>query len=530
LAGFFNSTFERSFVREFYDNQVEQRDSRTFQVQPGRQILDIDFVLGLTRFDLPIITNPVLPVNTPDEQGPYRVSAQIRDDQGIVSADLKYRINGGTFRSRSLIHQGDDLYAVDLSGQLQGTVVEYQLQAQDGDGNRVFYPASEDSLIRFEVIAFSGKPVLYIAGRQSGTLSVFDTGLEREVARIPTGGETPLSVALAGGDRYVFVTNTGSDAGTSDNRVTVIETATHRVVDHLEVGAAPLDVAVSPDGARVYVTNSRARSVSVLDAETLREIRRLETPTVGPGPFGIVISPDGARVYVTDIDGDQVLVLDADSGSVLQQIQVVSAPRSLAIHPNGKKLYVAGFNGNIWEVDLEQEGMIRTISTAPARGIFRLSLSPDGQRLYASDPFEAQLLMVDLTQGFVTDRISTGGQNTRDLVVSEDGAWVYVTSQDSNDLQIFDVLLNRFVKSFKIDGSPRGIAIPTWRQNVSQADFDGSGQVDFSDFLLFAGGYGILGSDLWFDPRFDLDGNNQVGFSDFLIFAGIFGRALNTTP
>ncbi|MCZ6634195.1 MAG: hypothetical protein O7G87_12380, partial [bacterium] len=108
--------------------------------------------------------------------------------------------------------------------------------------------------------------------------------------------------------------------------------------------------------------------------------------------------------------------------------------------------------------------------------------------------------------------------------------WVYVTSQDSNDLQIFDVLLNRFVKSFKIHGSPRGIAIRTWRQNVSQADFDGSGQEDFSDFLLFAGGYGLLGSDLWFDPRFDLDGNNQVGFSDFLIFAGIFGRALNTTP
>ena len=65
---------------------------------------------------------------------------------------------------------------------------------------------------------------------------------------------------------------------------------------------------------------------------------------------------------------------------------------------------------------------------------------------------------------------------------------------------------------------------------VLTADFDGSGQVDFSDFLLFAGGYGILGSDLWFDPRFDLDGNHQVGFSDFLIFAGIFGRALNTTP
>lgn len=49
-------------------------------------------------------------------------------------------------------------------------------------------------------------------------------------------------------------------------------------------------------------------------------------------------------------------------------------------------------------------------------------------------------------------------------------------------------------------------------------DFDGNGKVDFSDFFLFADGFG--GS----DPKYDLDKSGGVDFSDFFIFADNFGR------
>ena len=55
------------------------------------------------------------------------------------------------------------------------------------------------------------------------------------------------------------------------------------------------------------------------------------------------------------------------------------------------------------------------------------------------------------------------------------------------------------------------------------ADFDGDGSVEFSDFLLFAEGFGRSAGDEGWDARFDLDGNNDVCFSDFLIFAQQFG-------
>jgi len=55
-------------------------------------------------------------------------------------------------------------------------------------------------------------------------------------------------------------------------------------------------------------------------------------------------------------------------------------------------------------------------------------------------------------------------------------------------------------------------------------DFDGSGSVDFGDFLLFAQAFGSS------DGAFDLDGDGRVVFGDFRIFAQAFGNAGSTIP
>lgn len=55
------------------------------------------------------------------------------------------------------------------------------------------------------------------------------------------------------------------------------------------------------------------------------------------------------------------------------------------------------------------------------------------------------------------------------------------------------------------------------------ADFDGSGEVGFSDFLAFAQQFGKGTGDPAFDSKFDLNANGSVDFADFLSFAQQFG-------
>ena len=60
-------------------------------------------------------------------------------------------------------------------------------------------------------------------------------------------------------------------------------------------------------------------------------------------------------------------------------------------------------------------------------------------------------------------------------------------------------------------------------QVVANPDFDGDGEVGFSDFISFAGAFGRLKGDVGFEAKFDLDGDDEIGFVDFLVFAQAFG-------
>ena len=90
---------------------------------------------------------------------------------------------------------------------------------------------------------------------------------------------------------------------------------------------------------------------------------------------------------------------------------------------------------------------------------------------------------------------------------------------DSTALVITGIRFNR------PDGSEdqrtvRSVAFLTSAQvEALSGDFDGSGRVDFADFLLFADAFGSA------NPRFDLDGDGRVDFADFFVLADFFGAA-----
>jgi hypothetical protein len=58
---------------------------------------------------------------------------------------------------------------------------------------------------------------------------------------------------------------------------------------------------------------------------------------------------------------------------------------------------------------------------------------------------------------------------------------------------------------------------------LDKPDFDGDGAVGFTDFIIFATGFGAASGDQSYNPLLDLDSNGDVGFSDFLVFALSFG-------
>ncbi len=70
-----------------------------------------------------------------------------------------------------------------------------------------------------------------------------------------------------------------------------------------------------------------------------------------------------------------------------------------------------------------------------------------------------------------------------------------------------------------------GVALQqTPQKPILEGDFNSDRTVDFSDFVIFAGGFGKQRGQAGFNARLDLDGDGTVAFGDFVRFAEAFGN------
>ena len=68
------------------------------------------------------------------------------------------------------------------------------------------------------------------------------------------------------------------------------------------------------------------------------------------------------------------------------------------------------------------------------------------------------------------------------------------------------------------------IALTISPGNTISIDFNGDGQQNFVDFVLFAQNYGLSQNDAAYQSHFDLSQNGHVDFADFFMIARIFGQ------
>jgi YVTN family beta-propeller protein len=113
----------------------------------------------------------------------------------------------------------------------------------------------------------------------------------------------------------------------------VIDTVNFNVlkVITLPPGSRPMSVKVAPNGRKVYVSNGRAGTVSVLDSRTYE---LLNTIKVGVRPWGMALSPDGKFLYTANGPSNDVSVVDLEANKEIARIKAGSSPWAVAVVPN----------------------------------------------------------------------------------------------------------------------------------------------------------------------------------------------------
>jgi YVTN family beta-propeller protein len=129
-------------------------------------------------------------------------------------------------------------------------------------------------------------------GASLASNEVVEIGLaDGKVARrFPAGGESSINIAYQPQGNRLFVTNQKS--GT----LTVLDAASGSLVKSIETGAGALGVTLAPNGT-VYVANRGAGTVSLVDGVKLEVIASLAT---GTHPNTVAIDRETGAAYVTN--------------------------------------------------------------------------------------------------------------------------------------------------------------------------------------------------------------------------------------
>ena len=436
---------------EFYDNARDDTYAPILDLAAAQHIGDVDFVTGFAVPGYPFVLPIALVTNTPDTQGPYPVRVEARD---AASLWLLYQIDGGSIQHLQM-QQQDGSFVAQIPGQHVGTHIAYQIKAHGADGKVSYFPYA-DAWLDFTIVELTGGPLAFTALRGDDAIGVVDTDTHRELARIPVGDE-PIQVLLAG--EQLFVSNLSS------NDLRVIDIATFQVQARIETAVQPLDMALAPDGKTLYATNSGTSALTIVDIES-SQARTVSLASTSEGLYGVAATAD--KIFTTDIAGSRVLIL-SPQGHITGRIPVPPRPRSLALAPDGKTLYVTSMDtGRLTAIDADGATVSRSTDLGVS-GTFAIAPSPDGHKLYLTAHDEGSLLVVDAASGTLRKKLAIG-RNPRAIAFSPDGTQAYVTSSFSNEIHIVDAVRDEVVDRYALGQNPRGIALaqPVWPTTIGQ--------------------------------------------------------------
>ncbi len=261
----------------------------------------------------------------------------------------------------------------------------------------------------------------------------------------------------------VYVPN--SRAGTVD----IIDPATFRVVDHYRVGFIPHHIAPAWDMSALYVDNEGSSSLTVLDIHTGHPTGQVSIPF----PYNIYFTPDGTKavdvverlfMISTEYSG-MVAKVDTVNMKLAGFVHVGGLPIDVKVSPDGSLFYVT--NQGRMGVSVIDPVSMREVQFIPTgRGAHGLQISRDTKSLYVSNRLEGSVSVIDFARRSVVAKwVMAGGGSPDMLQLSPDGTQLWASGRYHATVYVFDTRTGNLLARIPVGAEDHGL---TYFPNVGQ--------------------------------------------------------------
>lgn len=312
---------------------------------------------------------------------------------------------------------------------------------------------------------------------ESGALS--EVQVQRDGVGDVDGIEYASAVVVSPDGAFVYVAGAWENAVTAFARDVTTGKLTFLAAVREGVGGVQglryaRALAISPDGQFLYAAGQKSDAIAVFKRNTLTGwltfLEAQQQPPAGSGgipePVALTVTPDGAELYGASYEPGSVVAFARDrvTGHLTPRPPAPEADlgtvgvHSVAVSPDGAFVYatrqdddaIAMFRrdrvtGDLRFVDVVAQGIE---GVDGLYGVFWVTLSPDGRRLYAASTldYSVSAFARDPASGTITFLEKSLGAPSRaclafarSVIVSPDNRHVYVAGASSNAVAAFRV-------------------------------------------------------------------------------------------
>lgn len=287
--------------------------------------------------------------------------------------------------------------------------------------------------------AFAGD-MAFVTSQTADMVSVVDLQSGQIAASVALPGG-PAPVAFDGNHAFVIAAKTG-DLSVIDGAGKIIRTTA------LGEGA----FGIAAQGGAIYVTDWYAARVSRLGPD----LRPVWAAPTGHAPAGVAISPDGTRIATADRDDDRITVFDAATGAELRRIATGKHPFGITWY--GGRIYTADVQSDTLTVADPDTGTTQQIAT----GSHPYGVAFAQGRGFVTNQYAGTLTVFDEATLAPIAEIEVG-EYPEGIAALPDGSGVAVASWDADLLTLIDAQSLEVMREIKVPSGPRAFGVFTGR-------------------------------------------------------------------
>lgn len=180
---------------------------------------------------------------------------------------------------------------------------------------------------------------------------------------------------------------------------------------------------------------------------------------------GLPLAHADDLLLVGNKDGASVSALSLQDGRQMLRLPVGTGPHEVIVAADGRLAVVGNYgaqgvaNNTLSVIDWPARKVLRTIDLGQDSRPHGIRFLPDNRRIVVTTEDSERLLVVDLPDGKVLQRIDVGGGQPHMVVLSPNADRAYVTHVKGGSLSVVDLAQQRKIASIPTGNSTEGIAI-----------------------------------------------------------------------